>query len=73
MGIFLEIKQLMQLTGTNSYKSAQKQHKTIREAIAPGKRKLTIREYCQYEGLNYDEVIAVLKGSKKSKMQAEVC
>lgn len=60
-GIYLTVKDLMRLTGTNNYFSAAKSHRAIRDAIAPDKRKLTIQEYCKYEGVVYEEVMAFLR------------
>ena len=46
---FLTIRDLMKLLGTKYYNSAQRRHKAIREAIRPGKKSLTIGEYCEWE------------------------
>lgn len=51
--MFLSIKDLQHLMGTQWYNSAQKRHKAIREAIRPGKKDLTIREYCEFMGASY--------------------
>lgn len=53
---FLSVKQLMVLMGTNCYNSAWKRHKTIREAILPKKKGLTLTEYCEYEGYSIDQI-----------------
>lgn len=55
--IYLSIKELMILTGKNSYKSAQRGHQAIRDSIIVGKKKLTVKEYCEFEGINKIEVI----------------
>ncbi|MHB8260459.1 MAG: hypothetical protein ACYDCN_08530 [Bacteroidia bacterium] len=60
-GIYLSIKDLMSVTGTYSYSATARAHKGIRDAIAPNKRKITIREYCEYEGVSFDEVWAFLR------------
>ena len=57
---FLSIKDLMTLMGTNNYNSAFKRHKAIRDAIKPGKKGLTVREYCEYEGYEVAEVMGIL-------------
>ena len=59
-GIFLTVKDLMILTGSNSYQSCARQHKAIRDSIVIGKRKLTIREYCDFEQIAYVEVLECL-------------
>ncbi|MEO8759761.1 MAG: hypothetical protein ABI388_01980 [Bacteroidia bacterium] len=66
-GIYLTIKDLMTLTGLYSYSGAGKAHRTIREAIAHNKRKITVREYCEYEGVSYDEVWTFLRSKPDKK------
>lgn len=46
---YLSIRDLMKLLGTKYYNSAQRRHKAIREAIRPGKKSLTLIEYCEWE------------------------
>ena len=60
--IFLTIKDLMRLMDTDHYDSAQRAHKAIRDAIALDKKKLTIKEYCNFEKLRYEEVCEFLRG-----------
>ena len=60
-GIYLTIQDLMKLTGSYSYFGTAKSHRAIRDSIAEGKRKLTIREYCTYEGVSFDEVWEFLR------------
>ncbi len=60
-GIFLTVKDLMRLTGSNSYEATRQLHKTIRNNIVKNKRKLTIKEYCKFEGIDYQEVMEFLK------------
>jgi hypothetical protein len=60
-GIFLSVKDLMILNGTSNYSSVARQHKIIRESMKTGKRKLTIKEYCNYEGLEFEYIWGVLR------------
>ncbi len=59
--MFLSIKDLQKLMGTAWYNSAQKRHKAIREAIRPGKKDLTIREYCEYTGASHRQTHKMLR------------
>lgn len=59
-GIYLSVKDLMIITGRTNYNSSQREHQTIRECIQANKRKLTVKEYCEYEGISYAEVVAIL-------------
>ena len=61
-GIFLTIKDLMKLLGSNSYSSCANQHKIIRDCIATGKKKLTVKEYCDYEKIEFDVVWKFIRG-----------
>lgn len=55
--IFLTVKELQLLTGYAHYESARREHQAIRDAHQPGKRRLMVAEYCQYEGISYLEVV----------------
>lgn len=54
--IYLSIEDLMKLIGTKNRSTAYSAHKTIREALKPGKMNLTIREYCEYTGDGFEEI-----------------
>jgi hypothetical protein len=43
---------------------SKRRHKKIREAILPGKRSLTIKEYCAFEGCDLAEIWAILRPGK---------
>lgn len=58
--IYLTPQKLAILMGTTRMNTAWDRHKAIREAIQPGKVSLTIREYCDYEGDSYEDVMALL-------------
>ena len=60
-GIYLTIKDLMKITGSYSYDGAGNTHRAIRDAIGKNKRKLTIREYCAYEGVSFEEIWEFLR------------
>jgi len=61
-GVFLTVKDLMLLTGCTCYSSTARTHKAIRDSIAGGKKKLTVMEYCQYQGVDYKEITRYLRG-----------
>lgn len=63
-GIFLTVKDLMRLTGSDNEASAGRMHRAIRDSIAKDKRKLTIKEYCQYERLDFKEIWIFLREGK---------
>ncbi len=63
-GIFLTIRDLMKLTGSESYNSSGNQHRAIRDCLSIGKNKrnLTIYEFCKYEQIDFEYVWKYLRG-----------
>jgi hypothetical protein len=66
-GIFLTVRDLMKVTGSYSYFGTAKAHRNIRDAISLNKRKITIQEYCKYEGISFDEIWAFLRTKPEKK------
>jgi hypothetical protein len=66
-GIYLTIKDLMKLTGSYSYAGTGNTHRALKDAIAPNKRKITIREYCTYEGVSFEEIWEFLRSKPAKK------
>ncbi|MGZ3931685.1 MAG: hypothetical protein ACXVNO_01475 [Bacteroidia bacterium] len=64
-GIFLTIKDLMRLIGSDSYTSVAKEHMAIRDALEKKTKKITIKEYCEYEKIDFAYVWDFLRGKKK--------
>ena len=61
-GIFLSVKDLMQLTGSKNYNSCANQHRAIRDSLSTRKkRRLTIHEYCIYEQIGFEYVWRYLR------------
>ncbi len=58
--ILFYISDLQRITGF-SYDYASKVHRGIRDAIGARKH-LTIRQYCKFEGLPYEEIYNFLTG-----------
>lgn len=58
--ILFYIADLQRITGF-SYDHAQREHKAIRDALGC-KRHLTVEQYCEFEGLPYDEIYSFLVG-----------
>jgi hypothetical protein len=80
-GIFLTVKDLMLLKGTNNYRSACREHSELRALIAKRvkklnrkryiKRHLTVKEYCHLEDLVFAEVWLFLRGENKEEGDAK--
>ena len=77
-GIFLSIKDLMLLNGSESYNSTQREHAALRASLETDnpkikkrlaskkklvKRRITIKEYCDYNQLDFEEVWKFLRGT----------
>lgn len=60
-GIFLTIKDLQTLLGDPSYRTANRLHLFVRKALGKRSRYLTIKEYCHYEGLDFNYIWTVLR------------
>ena len=68
-GIFITVKDLMALHGSNSYEAMRRQHQAVRDALTTKTKKdagkikpyLTIKEYCRYMDLSLEEVCIFLK------------
>jgi hypothetical protein len=78
-GVYLTVKDLMLLNGSDSYRSTAKEHQAIRDSLFNdrqqkyrhrNKRKLTIREYCDYMMLEFHEIWRYLRGEIKPPDEA---
>jgi hypothetical protein len=58
---YISIQDLMSLMGTENKSTAYARFRTICEAIQPGKRNLTIKEFCRFEGHDFEEIWEVLR------------
>lgn len=65
--IFFTVKDLMIIVGYNYYNSAQRQHKAIRKKLGKENCHITIKEYCEYEKLDFDYIWGFLRGTKHNK------
>lgn len=55
-GILITPKDIMLLTGINCERTAQKEHLTIRDSLGITTKRLTIKKYCDYWEMDYEEV-----------------
>ena len=67
-GIFLTVKDLMKLNGSNNYNSCGNYLRNIRWVISAKKRKLTIKEYCDYEVIDFYYTWKFLRGVEHFKI-----
>jgi len=67
ISIFLSIKDLMELLGCSNYNSVQRMHQEIRRKLGKKKsHKLTIKEYCDFEELDFEYIWGYLRGGNVS-------
>jgi hypothetical protein len=58
---YLSIADLKLLLGTENDSTAYKRYRAICEAIRPGKRSLTIQEFCRFEEHDFEEIWGILR------------
>lgn len=58
-GIFITPKEIELITGL-SRNRAYLEHLAIRDALGKTGKRLTVREFCKYNLLDYDEVVAYI-------------
>lgn len=63
-GILFTIKDLQNLLGVDNYRSAARQHQAARDSIGKKSNKMTIKEYCECEDLDFNYVWEFLRGKK---------
>lgn len=68
-GIFLTIKDLQILTGCNNYRSACRQHIALRDSLGKKGKHITIKEYCDYEKLDFEYIWNFLRGKTEEKRE----
>ena len=66
-GVLITPKEIQLLTG-KTYKTCQREHLAIRDALGKKDKKagmLTVGEYCAFNQLDYDEVVRFLNQFRK--------
>ncbi len=59
-GVHITPKDILVLYGWHSLRSAQREHRRIRDALGIGKGLLTVKQFCSYKKLDVEEVISYL-------------
>ena len=60
-GLFISTKEIQLITGSTCIRTAQKEHKKIRKKLGIKSGRLTIRQYCDFWQLSYQDAISFLK------------
>lgn len=63
-GIFLTTKDVMILLGCEHYNTANRLRLSIKDALGKKSNYITIKEYCEYEELDFDYIWKTLRGKK---------
>lgn len=58
-GVFLNTKDVQVLTG-KSYKNSNKELIAVRDALGKKSNRITVKEYCDYYEINYEEIVVFL-------------
>jgi hypothetical protein len=63
-GIFLTTKDVMILLGCDHYNTANRLRLSVKDALGKKSNLITIKEYCEYEELDFTYVWEILRGKK---------
>lgn len=58
-GLLITTKEIQLITGF-TLKVAQREHRCVRDALGKKSKRLTIKEYCTFYELNYEEIVSFL-------------
>lgn len=58
-GILITPTDIEVITG-NTYRASQDEHRFVRDALGKKSKRLTVKEYCDFYELDYDEVVETI-------------
>lgn len=67
--VFITIKEVQRLLGCQQYNTALRQHQAARKAFNKKSKYLTIKEYCLYLEVNYEEILDHVKKMRHTKKE----
>lgn len=59
--VFIRIKEVQILLGCNQYNTALRHHKAARKALHKKSKYLTVKEFCNFMDMNYEQVLEYIK------------
>lgn len=59
-GIFITPHDILAITGASNLNYAQQEHRQVRDALGKKSKRLSIKDYCDYWELDYDEIVNFL-------------
>lgn len=69
-GIYLTVHDVQKLLGCGSYKTANVYHIAVRDGIGKkNSKKISVKDYCAYEELDFEYVWEFLRGKTKPPKQ----
>lgn len=63
-GILITPKDIQLITGSSCNASARREHLNIRDALGIKGKRITIKTYCDYWELNYEEIVNFLNDNR---------
>lgn len=63
-GMLITVRDIELITGTNNTAVARREHLTIRDALGKKSKRLTIKEYCDYWEIDFQETFDFLKDNR---------
>jgi hypothetical protein len=58
-GLLITAKEVQRITGF-TLKVAQREHRCVRDSLGKKSKRLTVKEYCNYFELDYQEIVIFL-------------
>lgn len=63
-GMILTPRDIQLITGTDCARTARREHINTREALGKKSKRLTIKEYCDYWEIDYEETVTFLNDNR---------
>ncbi|MBD3638147.1 MAG: hypothetical protein HUJ25_12415 [Crocinitomicaceae bacterium] len=63
-GMLITPKDIQLITGTNCANTARREHRTVRDAFGITTTRLSIKMYCEYWQLDYEETVEFLNTNR---------
>ena len=63
-GMLLTVSDILLITGGSCANSAYREHLQIRDSLGKKRKRLSIKEYCAYWELDYEETVEFLNANR---------
>ena len=63
-GMLITPRDIQLITGSNCDNSSRREHRTVRDALGKKSKRLSIKEYCDYWELDFQETVEFLNANR---------